>query len=393
MKLPARSPFRKHWVLDPKIVFLNHGSFGACPSEVLRFQARLRREMEAEPLLFLGRQHDERVDDARRALARFLGSRCNELAFVTNATTAVNAVARSWRLRRGDEILTTSLDYNACRNALIETASRAGAKVRVVELPFPVRNEREIEERILSAVTKRTRFAMLDHVTSNSALILPVGKLAPQLEKAGVRVLIDGAHAPGMLALNPPKLGASWYTGNLHKWVCAPKGAAFLWARADTWDDLQPAVVSHGNNTRREPFEAWQDRFDWPGTFDPTAWFSVPKAIDVLSGMLPGGWSEIRKRNRRMVLDARKRICQALEVAAPCPASMIGSMATIPLPDRFQTLSHITRIAPEQLRLFEEFGIEVPFVRVGNRRCFRISAHLHNSREEYDYLTEAIRRI
>lgn len=393
MKRPAKSPLRKHWVLDPKIVFLNHGSFGACPREVLRFQAELRMEMESEPLLFLGRQHDERVDQARCALARFLGTRSSELAFVTNATTAVNAVARSWKLRRGDEILTTSLDYNACRNALIEAASRAGAKVRVVELPFPVRHEREIEERILSAVTKRTRFAMLDHVTSNSALILPVGKLAPQLEKAGVRVLIDGAHAPGMLALNPVKLGASWYTGNLHKWVCAPKGTAFLWARADAWDDLQPAVVSHGNNTRREGFEAWQDRFDWPGTFDPTAWFSVPKAIDVLSAMLPGGWPEIRKTNRNMALEARQRICRSIGVEAPCPAGMIGSMATIPLPARFQSRSHTSRIAPEQLRLFEVFGIEVPFVRVGDLRCFRISAHLHNAPEEYDFLAEAILRI
>lgn len=393
LKRPAKAPLRKHWVLNPKVVFLNHGSFGACPKEVLRHQEKLRREMESEPLLFLGRQHDERVDHARRSLARFLGSRTSDLAFVTNATTAVNAVVRSWKLRRGDEILTTSLDYNACRNVLIEAAARAGAKVRIVELPFPIQNEQEIEARILSAVGKRTRFAMLDHVTSNSALVLPVGKLAAQLESQGVRVLIDGAHAPGMLALNPSKLGASWYTGNLHKWICAPKGAAFLWARKDTWDDLQPAVISHGNNTRRANFEAWQDRFDWPGTLDPTAWFSVPCALDVVSKLHPGGWPEIRKTNRRMVLDARDRTCGLLEVEPPCPAGMIGSMATIPLPARFQKSHHAGRIAPEQLRLFEEFGIEVPFVKVGNLRCFRISAHLHNAPEEYDFLAEAILRI
>lgn len=393
LKFPAKSLLRKHWGLDPKVVFLNHGSFGACPKVVLRFQEKLRREMESEPLLFLGRQHDDRVDQARKSLARFLGTRHSELAFVTNATSAVNAVVRSWKIRRGDEILTTSLDYNACRNVLIETAARARAKVKVIDLPFPIHNEQEIEARILSAVGRRTRFAMLDHVTSNSALVLPVEKLATGLEKQGVRVLIDGAHAPGMLALNPSKLGASWYTGNLHKWVCAPKGAAFLWARQDTWDDLQPAVISHGNNTRRVGFEAWQDRFDWPGTFDPTAWFSVPCALDVVSELHPGGWSAIRKANRRMALDARDRICGLLEIEPPCPARMLGSMATIPLPGRFQNRHHAGRMAPEQLRLFEEFGIEVPFVKVGDLRCFRISAHLHNAPAEYDYLAQAILRI
>lgn len=393
LKRPAKSPLRKHWALDPKVVFLNHGSFGACPREVLRFQQKLRTEMEANPLWFLGRQHDARVRQARAALAKFLGTRTTELVFVTNATTAVNAVARSWKLRRGDEILTTSLDYNACRNVLAECASRAGARLKIVDLPFPVSGPGEIEDRILSAVTSRTRFAMLDHVTSNCALVMPVARLARELEQQGVRVLIDGAHAPGMLALNPAKLGASWYTGNLHKWVCAPKGAAFLWARQDTWDGLQPAVVSHGNNTRRVSFEAWQDRFDWPGTFDPTPWFCVSKAIDVISRLLPGAWPEVRGTNRRMVLDARERILRALGVEPPCPPGMIGSMATIPLPRRYQGRTFNGRIAPEQQELFERFGIEVPIVTVGSLRCVRISAHLHNSPGEYDHLAEALQRI
>lgn len=390
---PAKSPLRKHWSLDPRVVFLNHGSFGACPKVVLRHQAELRGRMEAEPLQFLWRNHDAMLHDARVSLARFLGVKTKDLVFTTNATTAVNAVVRSWPLKRGDEILTTNFDYNACRNVLAEAARKAGAKVIVAEIPFPIRSADVVVERVLSAVTSRTRFAMLDHVTSNTALVIPVARIARELEQRGVRVLIDGAHAPGMLPLNPSKLHASWYTGNLHKWVCAPKGAAFLWAREDSREFLQPAVISHGNNSHRDGFEAWQDRFDWPGTFDSTAWFSVPKAIETIGNILPSGWPEVREHSRALVLSARRMLCESLGVEAPCPASMIGSMATIPLPARFQKVVQPDRIVPEYVRLFEEYGIEVPFVKIGDLRCFRISAHLHNSAEEYVYLAEAIKRL
>lgn len=385
-RMPSRSPFRKHWLLDPRVVFLNHGSFGACPKEVLRHQNGLRRKMEAEPVAFLHRYHDGMLEEARRGLADFLTTNPRDLVFVTNATVGVNAVVGSWPLHRGDEILTTNLDYNACRNALVERARSKRARVVVAEVPFPVRSEKAVMDAILEAVTPRTRFAMIDHVTSGTAMILPARKLVRALEDRGVRVLVDGAHAPGMLDLNPTRIGASWYVGNLHKWVCAPKGAAFLHVRSDCQDEIQPAVISHGHNSPREGFPPWQDRFDWAGTFDSTAWFSVPKAIEVVGGFVPGGWHEIRKRNRVRVLDARRMLCEMLDIAAPCPESMIGSMATLPLPGRFQGVSHTSRIAPEQTRLFEEFGIEVPFVKMGGHRYFRISAHLHNSPEEYDYL-------
>jgi isopenicillin-N epimerase len=193
-----------------------------------------------------------------------------------------------------------------------------------------------------------------------------------------------------MLDLKPARIGASWYVGNLHKWVCAPKGAAFLHVRPDCQDEIQPAVISHGHNSPRVGFLAWQDRFDWAGTFDSTAWFSIRNAIEVVGGLVPGGWSEVRERNRARVLDARRMLCEMLGLAAPCPETMIGSMATLPLPGRFQGVSDTNRIAPEQTRLFEEFGIEIPFVKVGEHRYFRISAHLHNSADEYEYLGRAL---
>jgi isopenicillin-N epimerase len=262
---------RRHWVLSPKIVFLNHGSFGACPKDILQLQDKLRRQMEAEPVQFLWRRYEERLEPARKALAKFIGARSADVVFVTNATTGVNAFFRSFKLRRGDEILTVNLDYNACRNVLVERARSTGAKLVVAQVPFPLRTADEAVEAILRAVTPRTRVAMLDHITSNTGLVLPVKRLIRELAARGVETLVDGAHAPGMLPLDLSELRPAAYTGNLHKWVCAPKGAAFLWVREDHQAGIQPAVVSHGNNTPRPGFSAFQDRFDWAGTFDPSA--------------------------------------------------------------------------------------------------------------------------
>ena len=390
---PARSPLRRHWPLDPKIVFLNHGSFGACPKAVLRHQSALRQEMEAEPVDFLWRTIDERLSEARRGLARFLGARPEDLAFVPNATTAVNAVVRSWPLKRGDEILTTNLDYNACRNVLTEWAGRIGAQVVVAGVPFPLGGPDEIVESVLAAVTPRTRFAMLDHVTSNTALVLPVDRLTAELEARGIQVLVDGAHAPGMVPLDFRRFRPGWFTGNLHKWVCAPKGAAFLWVRPDHQEDIHPVVVSHGYNTPRPGYPTWQDRFDWVGTIDPTAWLSVPTALDTVGNMGPGGWSEVRRHNHKLVVAARRLLARRLGLTPPCPEKMLGSMATLPLPERFQDRPVTTRIAAEQTELFQRFGIEVPLVKVGGLRCFRVSAHLHNHLAEYEYLAAAWERI
>jgi isopenicillin-N epimerase len=211
LKQSDGSPFRKHWALKRGIVFLNHGSFGACPKPVLALQARLRAQMEAEPVQYLWRRYEERLEPSRQALAGFLGAQSKDLVFVTNATTGVNAVVRSLRWRTGDEILTTNLDYNACRNVLVESAQRAGARVVIARIPFPLKKEDEVVEAVLRAVTPRTRLAMIDHVTSDTALVLPVQTLIRELEARGVPTLVDGAHAPGMVPLNLSRLGAAYY--------------------------------------------------------------------------------------------------------------------------------------------------------------------------------------
>lgn len=386
---------RGQWALAAGKTFLNHGSFGACPRALLKMQAELRAAMEAEPVQFLWRRYEERLEPSRQALARFVGARPEDLVFVNNATTGVNAVAGSVRLRRGDELLTTSHDYNACRNVLAEAARRAGARLIVAHVPFPVSSEDEIAESVLRAVTRRTRLAMIDHVTSNSAFIFPVKRLVTELQRRGIEVLVDGAHAPGMVPLNLEQLQPAYYTGNLHKWVCAPKGAAFLWARQDKQAELQPSVISHGNNTTRRGYSAFQDRFDWAGTFDPSAWMCVAAAIDFMSKLLPGGWKTLRDRNHRLAVEARRSLCQRLEVEPPCPERLLGAMATIPLPERFQGMPRNGRIDPEQLSLYDRFGVEVPFVRIGDpaRRYFRISAQIYNSLSDYVRLANALARL
>ena len=348
--------------------------------------------MEAEPVQFLWRRYEERLEPSRRSVAKFVGSRPQDLVFVTNATSGVNAVVRSLKLRPGDEILTTNQDYNACHNVLVETARRAGAKLVVAQVPYPLGSAEEVLEAVLHAATGRTRLAMLDHVTSNTGLVFPVERLVRELEARGVETLVDGAHAPGMLPLNLARLGASYYTANLHKWPCAPKGTAFLWVREDKQKLVQPAVVSHGNNTPRPGYSSFQDRFDWAGTFDPTAWFCAGEALRWLGQLLPGGWRELRERNHHLAVNARRLLCDSLGVAAPCPEQMLGSMATLPLPERFQGVPRSEKIDLEQQRIYDRFRIEVPFIRMGRpeRRFFRVSAHIYNTLPEYEYLAIAL---
>lgn len=380
------------WRLDPAIDFLNHGSFGACPVAVLEEQARLRAVLEAEPVAFFARRLPELFDYARTVLGRFLGADPEGLVAVTNATTGVNTVLRSLAFRAGDELLVTDHGYNACRNAVERVAAAAGARVVVVRIPFPGTHPQRVIERVLGAVTSRTCLALLDHVTSPTGLVLPIGTLVAELASRGVETLVDGAHAPGMVDLDLDGLGAAYYTGNAHKWLCAPKGAAFLHVREDLRDRVRPLVTSHGVNTRRPGRSAFHDEFDWTGTHDPTPFLSIPAAIEHLATAVAGGWSEIRRRNRSLALEARELLCAALGVEAPADGAMVGSLASVPLPDA--TGSPIPPPAPDPLQeaLFEEERFEVPVVAwpAPPRRLLRISAQLYNERAQYQRLARVL---
>jgi isopenicillin-N epimerase len=379
------------WPLDRDVVFVNHGSFGACPTAVLQHQAALRAEMEAEPVRFLSRDLDDRLDVARAALARFVGADPDDLAFVTNATSGVNAVLRSRVFAAGDELLITDHAYNACRNTLNFVAERSGARVVVATIPFPVASPDTVVDAVLARVTPRTRLLLLDHVTSPTGVILPVERLSAALRGRGVDVLIDGAHAPGMLPLNLTALGATYYSGNCHKWLCAPKGSAFLWTRRDRQLDVRPLTISHGANAVRPGRSRFRLEFDWTGTSDPTAWLTVPKAIEYIGGLLPGGWAALMARNRALALEARRLLCDVLEAPLPAPDEMIGSLASIRVPDG-PTEVGWRRVDPLQRRLFDAWSIEVPVMTwpAAPRRLLRISAQLYNRREHYERLAQAL---
>jgi isopenicillin-N epimerase len=381
------------WSLERGLVFLNHGSFGACPTEVLRHQADLRTEMEAEPVRFLSRELDDRLDAARAALASFVGADPADLAFVTNATSGVNAVLRSRDFAAGDELLTTDHAYNACRNTLDFVAERSGARVVVATVPLPVRSPDDVVEAVLARTTPRTRLALIDHITSPTGLILPVERLTAELAARGVDVLIDGAHAPGMVPLNLATLGATYYSGNCHKWLCAPKGSAFLWTRREEQPAVRPLTISHGATAVRPGRSRFRLEFDWTGTSDPTAWLTVPKAIEYLGGLVDGGWPALMARNRALALDARRLLCAAVGTAPPCPDEMVGSLAAVRLPDGTTDVGW-RRPDPLQARLYEGWNIEVPVMSwpAAPRRLVRISAQLYNRRAHYERLAEALRK-
>jgi isopenicillin-N epimerase len=378
---------QKHWSLDPKVTFLNHGSFGACPLPVLAFQQKLRDRVERQPLQFFGRDLEELLDRARIDLAEFVGSKADDLVFVPNATTGINTVLRSLRFEPGDELLTTNQEYNACRNALDFVAERSGATVVVAEVPYPIAHSDQVIEPILRAVTPKTRLALLDHVISQTGLVFPIAQLIQALKNRGIETLIDGAHAPGMVDINLAKLGATYYTGNCHKWLCAPKGAAFLYVQRDKQLEIRPLTISHGANSTRNDRSRFHLEFDWTGTDDPTAYLSVPEAIRFMGSLLPGGWAELRAQNRAKALAARQILSQILQVSVPSPDEMIGALATLPLPDGSYTAL--------QDDLLNQFGIEVPIVPypASPKRLVRISAQIYNTLDQYEYLGRSLIKL
>jgi len=376
---------RQHWTLEPGLTFLNHGSFGACPAPVLAEQTRLRARLEADPVRFLAREQEALLDEALQALGAFIGAAPANLAFVANATAGVNAVMRSLQFSPGDEILTTDHLYPACRNAIDYVAARTGARVVVARISFPLENNSEITKSILDAASSRTRLAVLDHVTSPTALIFPVEELVAALARRGIDTLVDGAHAPGMLPLGLDALGAAYYVGNCHKWLCAPKGAGFLYARRDRQAALAPLSISHGATSARSDKSRYRLLFDWTGTTDPTPALCVPAALRFMGGLLPQGWPGVMRANHALALQARELLCAALRVAPPAPAEMLGAMASLLLPERAADLD----------ALWREEGIEVAVFDWAQRpaRILRVSTQLYNSPADLEKLASCLRRL
>ena len=392
---PMASSLAKHWTLDPNIDFLNHGSFGACPSVVLEAQARIRAELEREPVRFMIRELEGLLDEARASRARLVGADPDDLAFVPNSTTGVNTVLSSLALAPGDELLTTDHTYGACRNALDVVAERAGARVVTAAVPFPPYSADAARESVLACVTPRTRLVLLDHVTSPTAIVFPVAQLVAELAQRGIDTLVDGAHAPGMLQLDLTSLGAAYYTANCHKWLCAPKGAAFLYVRRDRQARIRPLVISHGASSLRRDRSRFRLEFDWTGTADPSPYLAVPAAITFLEQLLPGGLPALLAQNHALALSARELLCDALSCAPPCADDELGSMITLPLPAGETAAPNLMAgLDPLQDALFEQ-GFELPVFGwpTPERRFLRVTAQAYNSLAQYARLAQVLRSV
>ena len=387
------------WTLDPAVTMLNHGSFGACPGRVLARQAELQRQMESQPVDFLVRRMQPLLDESRGRLARLIGGEPENMVFVTNATAGVNAVLRSLRFDPGDEVLVTSHAYNACANVVRYLAERAGVKMVAVDVSIPVESSQAIVDAVLSRITPRTRLAMVDHVTSATGMVFPIAQIVGELRRQGIDTLVDGAHAPGMVGIDVTRLGAAYYTGNCHKWLCAPKGAGFLYVRPDRQEGIQPPVISHGYNQARAGYTPLQTAFDWQGTNDPTPWLCVGEAIGFIESLVPGGIEGLMRRNHDLAIGARRLLCQRSGMEPVCGEELLGSMATMGLPaaavdweSRCTTRSPMPPGHWLGSRLRDEFGVEVPVYGWPGvpRPLLRISAQAYNCLTDYQRLADSL---
>jgi isopenicillin-N epimerase len=395
MNRPARSELGSHWNLDPNCVFLNHGSFGATPTMIREEQRRWQDLLEHEPVHFYEDLAEKFMEDARRALAAMLKCDADDLALIENATSGVNTVMRSLRFEKGDEILVPDHAYQACRNTLDYVAQRWGATVVTVNIPFPISGPEVVVERMMAGVTSRTVLAMVDTVTSPTGLLMPFEELTAKLESAGVSVLLDAAHGIGMVPLSLDSLGASYTTSNCHKWLCAPKGSAFLHVRKDKQENIHPLTISHGMTFPLGDTTRFRHEFDWTGTRDISAHCALPATIEFMASLTEGGWNEIMEQNHQLAIKGRNILCEALSIDAPCPDEMITCIATLILPADGAS-NGIPLHEPDPLHeiLQTKYGIQVPVWSWPSPegRYIRISAQLYNSEEEYRYLAHALRQ-
>jgi len=372
-----------HFLLDPDIIFLNHGSFGACPKPVFQQYQNWQRKLEKQPVLFLGRQYHDLICQAIQPLAEFLGTFPSNLVFVTNATYGVNLIARSLSLQPGDEILTSDHEYGACDYTWEFLCSKNGATYIRQPLPYPAQSEDEMLELFWEGVTSRTKLIFLSHITSPTALRLPVEAICQRAREHGILSLIDGAHAPGQIPLNLDQLGADFYTGNCHKWLLSPKGAGFLYAAPAVQDLIEPLVLSWGYQT--DPAKSLGSRFldllTWTGTHDPAAFLSVPAAIQFQQ---EHHWQQVQQDCHALI----KEYLPKFSALNGYPVlyqheNQYQQMACIEIP-------HMQNLELFKSQLYDQFRIEIPTIDWNQRHFLRISMQAYNQASDLDALIGAL---
>lgn len=379
------------WMLDPAVRYLNHGTVGATPRRVLERQQALRDEMERGPSAFLLREvvrmvgegipGKGRLREAASVVAEFVGAKPEDLGFVTNVTAGINAVLRAIPFQPGDEILLLDQAYGAIAHGAREIGRGQGATLRRATLPLPLLDEEQAIKAVESAISPRTRLAILDHVTSSSALLLPIEEMVRAVQKRGVPVLVDGAHAPGAVPVDVSRISAEWYAANLHKWAWSPRSCGFLHARADQRAGLHAPILSWGLDQGLAP------EFDWQGTFDPTPMLSAPEGIMMLKEL---GLSEVQRYNHAFAWRAANALRQQLGASLLAPESMVGTMSTVILtPDFGSTAADAFRLRD---RLLFEERIEVQVHEAGGRIHLRVSGQIYNDDEDIEALLRALTR-
>ena len=365
---------RADFLIRDDITFLNHGSFGACPRSVFAQYQDWQRQLEDQPVAFLLRERQSRMAQARQHIAAFLHVRADDIVFATNATSGMNIALRSLPLAAGDEILTSDHEYGAIDRLLDYKAAKSGARIVRHQVALPYTSDEDFIDALFAKATPRTRAIVLSHITSPSALIFPIAEICRRARQQGILTIIDGAHAPGQLPLDLEAIGADCYAGNFHKWLCAPKGAGFLHARAEHHRWIEPLVISHG---WREGSD-FVERNEWGGTRDIAAFLSVPAAIDFL---LENDWQGIMARGHALAAEAQARICQRYGLP-PLSQNHFAQMVTIPLPP--------CDTARLKERLYDDYRIEIPVGEFMGRRQLRLSAAAYNHPDDLERLLAAL---
>ncbi len=380
-------PFLKeYFLLNPAVVFLNHGSFGATPKPVFEACQNWQLRLERQPVLFLGRELDGLLRDSRRVLGEYLNADADDLVYIPNATHGVNIIAHSLDLKPGDEILTTDHEYGACDYTWDFVCGKTGAKYIHRSIPLPVHSEDEIVDQFWLGVTPRTKAVYLSHITSPTALRLPVEQICQRAREAGILTIVDAAHSPGQIPVDLQALGADIVFGNCHKWLLNAKGSAFLYVRREVQHLIEPLIVSWGYNPTPETTTGSRfiDLLQWTGTKDPTAALTVPTAIRF---MQEHNWDEVRRGCHRLLRQAIERICDLTNMPPlyPLDSDFYSQMGIAPLP--------LSDIAVLKSRLYDEHKIEVPLIQWRDKQFVRISVQGYNTQEDIDALVNALQKL
>jgi isopenicillin-N epimerase len=372
------------FLLREGMTFLNHGSFGACPAPVFAVYQQWQRELEYQPVEFLGRRIPGLLAEARAALAAYVGAESpDDLAFVPNATHAINIVARSLELQPGDELLATNHEYGAVDRTWRFVCAQRGARYIRQPIALPLSDPADVIEQLWAGVTPRTKVIIVSHITSPTALTFPVAAICARAREAGIISVIDGAHAPGQIPLDLAAIGADFYAGNCHKWLCAPKGSAFLYARRERQPLLQPLIVSWGWEAIQPGPSPFVDHFGWSGTFDPAAYLTVPAAIAFQAEQ---HWDAVRTACHALLVEARDQVAALFDLPQICPASpeWFSQLAVAPLPP--------CDTVALQRHLWAEQRIEIPIIQWEDRAFARIAIQAYNTPDDVARLVDALRR-